>query len=449
MNPRMKFDHLVLIGLLATAAVAHAANDEAVYAETRQSYPKNLARQHLGANLLAFNPKTQKYLPTEAAAAWLDDDVATGWPAMTGNQRYLIILPQPELIHNFSLSMRSGAGTVSVYAGDEPAVPTAKSWTSLIKNVPVESLNQKQSKPFGRFAKYLLVETNLTESGPWYSLYVYGERAAAKYSLQKRAQPVDAKSIFGPYINPHTTFNLSSLYARGKVTYSNAGDSAAWQATIDDNPDTSVFIAPSAAEGGLVVQYDGTYAIQRVSVLSDGAAKGKLDLFLLESDELSARRSDSGLSSTQADSSEYLKANNTSAPMRTAGARTVEVADMTPVATITFDGTNARASADFSPVKGSLLVARWTPETEGQRLAVNEVNSFSDVSPSEYETAAADSVNDEIPVDYSKGGGKEVLAPVGEGKDVLPPLVGEALPLKTPFIPGLPPFPPNIPFSPR
>ena len=44
--------------------------------------------------------------------------------------------------------------------------------------------------------------------------------------------------------------------------------------------------------------------------------------------------------------------------------------------------------------------------------------------------------------------GKETLPAVGEdGKEELPPAVGEALPLKTPFIPGVPIFP-QLPFSP-
>jgi len=38
---------------------------------------------------------------------------------------------------------------------------------------------------------------------------------------------------------------------------------------------------------------------------------------------------------------------------------------------------------------------------------------------------------------------------VGEGgKEELPPAVGEENPMKTAFIPGVPVFPPNIPFSP-
>jgi len=450
----MKLDHLVVIGLLATAAASQAANSENVPQEQlSHNYPKNLARQHLGANLLVFNPANQAYVPTEAAAAWLDDDVATGWPAMAGKQHYLVALPQPELIHNFCLSTRSGAGTVSIYAGDEPATPTSKSWTALAKDVPVESLNQKLGKSFGRFAKYVLIETNLTEAAPWYSLYLYGEKSASTYHVQKRVQPVDARTIFGPYVNPQTAFSLSSLYAHGRVAYANASDTAtAWSRMIDDNPNTAVTIAPSTKEGGLVIRYDNAYAIQRISVLTDAAAKGRLDFFLLGGAASTAPQSAETVDGTKSD---FIKVSNaatgvpSNVPVATAPDQPVSIANMTPVATISFDGSTSRGSADFTPASGSILVARWTPETEGQRLALNEVNSFSDVSPSNYEAAAADSIAEDLQVDNSKGSGKEMLNPVGEGKETLPPAVGESLPLKTPFIPGLAPFPPNIPFSPR
>ena len=108
-----------LILLSSIAAFAVAEGDQAHKAF--QVFPKNLARQHVGSNLFLFNSTSQKFQPTEAAAAWLDDDVTTGWPVMSGKQHYLLTLAEPTLLTNIALSTRPTAGTVTVYVGDEPA----------------------------------------------------------------------------------------------------------------------------------------------------------------------------------------------------------------------------------------------------------------------------------------------------------------------------------------
>lgn len=267
--------------------------------------------------------------------------------------------------------------------------------------------------------------------------------------MQRRAQPVDPHTILGPYVNAQTDFSMSSLYAHGHVAFANAADGAAsWQKAIDNNPETALSIAPSDKVSGLVIRYENASAIQRIAVLSDGAAKGKLDFYVM-SDSTAAQN---------AEGSQYIKASNELDVPAAADGTAISVANQTPVATIRFDGSSARGSADFPPVPGSVLVARWTPETSGQLLAVREVNSFSDTSLSDNELAAAPDAVAEKESGRKAGAskdGKEMLDPVGEagketlapesGKETLPPAVGEALPLKAPFIPGPPAFPPNPP----
>ena len=408
--------------------------------------PKNLARQHLGANLLIYNEVNQTYEPTEAAAAWLDDDIATGWPAITGKQEYLLALPEPALVNNFCISARSATGTVSLYAGDEAAPPGAKSWTLLEKDTPVQAINEKLGKPFGRFAKYILIETNLTESGPWYSIYLYGSKAATAYHLQQRAQPVDPRTVFGPYANPQTSISLSSLYAHSQVTAA-AGDAGAWQNAIDDNPQTGTVVAASQNEAGLAVKMDRAYAIQRVSVLTEPGTKGKLELFVVN------QPAAKGATTSLGNGSQYMKvANETTAPDTNAAAPApANLSGQKPVATIDFDGNNARAFRDFEPVSGTALLARWTPDTAGQPLNVREIDSFGDVALNDYELApnsTAEAPTKDYADSKAGGGGKEAIPPVGEnGKEALPPALGEQEPVKTAFIPGVPVFPPTIPFS--
>lgn len=437
--------NLILAAALALATAAAQA-DNAVPSSTQGTpavtAPKNLARQHLGANLLIYTPSSQTYDPTEAAAAWLDDDVATGWPALTGKQDYLLALPEPELVNNFFISARSATGTVTLYAGDEAAPPGSSSWTLLEKDVPIESINEKMGKPFGRFAKYLLIETNLSDSGPWYSLYLYGAKDASAYHIQQRAQPADPRTEFGPYTNPETSFNLSSLYAHCKVIAA-GGDAGSWQNAIDDNPQTGTFIAATQNEAGLAIQYDRSYAIQRISVLTDPGTKGRLDFFMINQAPTGA-----ATTTSRSEGSQYIKVANETTALGTdsssAPAGPVDLTNQHPVQTINFDGTSPRASVDFTPTAGTMLLARWTPDAAGQPLNVREIDSFGDVALNDYQLAP--DVVAEGP-QASAGDGKQVL-PVGEeGKEALPP-VGEDGPFKTAFIPGVPVFPPNIPFSP-
>ena len=429
--------NLILATGLALASVAAQAADPA-------AAPKNLARQHLGANLLIYTPANQTYAPTEAAAAWLDDDIATGWPALTGKQDYLLALPEPELVNNFMISERNATGTVTLYAGDEAAPPGAKSWMMIQKETPVETINEKMGKPFGRFTKYVLIETNLTESGPWYSIYLYGDQQATAYHIQQRAQPVDPRTTFGPYTNPATSFSVSSLYAHCKVVTA-GGDPATWQNAIDDNPETGAIIQPSQNEPSLAIQFDRAYPIERVSILTDPGTKGKLDLYVISVQAPSASGAAVSSAAPEVDG-QYMKvANETAAPATDAApvAGTIDLTNQTPVATIKFDGSSPRASNDFnSPVIGQVLMARWTPDTADQPFNVREINTFGDLALNDYELTP-DTVAEQPQGDADTG--KQALP--DDGKEPLP-AVGEELPAKTAFVPGVPVFPPNIPVSP-
>ncbi len=423
----MKINSAFLVAALATSMAHAAPNDGSTASQQLQVYPKNLARQNVGANLLEYNPTSKSFAATKAAAAWLDDDVATGWPAPTGQHYYMIALPEPQLLTNFAISTRAASGTVSIYAGDEAAAPSAKSWNLLAKDVSVDSINQKLlANPFSRFAKYFLIETNLSTGGPWYSIYLYGEKPAVAYHLQQRAQPVNPTNLIGPYSNSATAFNMSSLYAHSHVAFANTTDTpTGWQKAIDDNPETATSIAPSKDQAGLVIRYDSTQSIQRISVLTDGKAKGKLEFFL-SNQAATVKNLPSDMESND---SRFIKASNEAG---------LSPAEMKPVATIKLDGADSRGSADFAPVSGSQLIARWTPDEDGQLVAVREVNSFgSGPAMSEQELVATDDTAEDLRTDPSKD--------AKDFKNLLP--VGEAADPKTAFIPGVVHPPPNIPLG--
>src|SRR5436190_22854433 len=133
----------VTIALLAATSAALIALEPAKPAV--QSVPKNLARQHSLANLLIFDTKTQRFVACEAAAAWLDDDVSTGWPAAAGKQHYLLQFQNAEPLTSFAISGAPATGTVNLYVGDTPSTPGDVAWSQVAKDISLADINQKKN----------------------------------------------------------------------------------------------------------------------------------------------------------------------------------------------------------------------------------------------------------------------------------------------------------------
>jgi len=351
----MKSTSFALLASTACATLAFAVENDPA-ARQYQVYPKNLARQHVGSNLFVFNTTNKTYVPTEASAAWLDDDITTGWPVLAGKQHYLLALSEPELVSNFSVSARPSEGNISIYAGDEPAAPGARSWAALAQAVPFNSVNEKKlDKPFTRFAKYILIETDLANPGPLYSLYVYGEKPSTIYSMRERQQPIDSHAIFGQYINSQTTFNTNGLYANSTIVYANSPDgSTSWQKAVDDNPESGVALAGSVSEPSAVIQYGSPQSVTRVALLTAGTAKGKLEFFAID---------DSAATASQ----------------------TVSLEGRTPTVSLVLDGSSTRSSIDFPAVTATKLAVRWSPVVPSETLGVREIESFGSASLDNYE----------------------------------------------------------------
>ncbi len=392
-----------------------------------QVFPKNIARQHLGANLFLFDEKAQRYVATEAAAAWLDEDPVTGWSVLPGKQHYMLQFTEPQIITNFGLSAKTNNGTLSLSLADQPAAPGDASWNLVARNVAIESLNNKHFKgALNRTAKCVLIETDIADPSAIYSLYVYGDKAAASESIQPRQQPVDVHAL-GEFVNQQTAFNVAGLYANGRVTYSNSpGSNITWQRAIDDNPESTVPVAPSSSEAGLVVRFGGPQPVTRLSVQGDQAAKGTLDVFLL------SQAPDAG--------------------------QTVGLEGITPSVSLKFDGTTARVSADIEETNSVAMVMRWKPEGSDAAFALHDLSAFSNISLTDHEVVVAPDAIAAIDDTMKKGtggegkdskeviaegpSGKEGKAPIGEGPtDEKPPGIASG---PGGFTPGGLGFPPRI-----
>ncbi len=448
----MKTTGISTLLALACATVLTSASAETPSAKQLQAYPKNLARQHHATNLFLYDTASKRYVATEAAAAWMDDDVTTGWPALAGKQHYMLQLTEPQMLTNFSLSCKPGAGTVSLYVSNTEVAPGDAAWQLVEKDVALSALNNKRlANGINKTGKFVLIETNIADPGPIYSLYLYGEKSAASEGIVQRTQAADVRSLVGEFSNNQTAFSVSSLYAGARVSYASGGGSAtAWQRAIDDNPETFTAVHASPKESGMIVKFNEPKSVSRLSILADQNARGKADIYLLSQ-----------------------------APE---GPQPVSVDGLKPSLTLTFDGTTARSSADFAETSASAMAIVWQPESGDSSLNVRELNTFSDLSLASYEVAdtamnvaanpaeptaekmtkekandtASTSDGKQIVQSNSDGKDGKAIAPVGEGpsgKDgkalapvgqgpTTPPAVGAG---PGGFTPGRLAFPPRTP----
>jgi hypothetical protein len=253
---------------------------------------------------------------------------------------------------------------------------------------------------------------------------VYGDKPAVAYNLRDREQAIDTRSIFGPYVNNQTAFSTSGLYAQTRVTHANSGDGfLSWQKVVDDNPETSVAIAPSTAEAGATIQLDGARQMSRVAVLTDAPAKGRLDLFVVATDAAAA-------------------------PAEGGAPTATSVEGLTPTTSINLDGSNSRTAIDFPATSGDRVLVRWTPENGTDSLTVREINAFSGLSLASNELALSPEAVAEFGGSDTTGSAfkdfkGDFKEPVAEGPaDENPEPVASIN--KSPYLPGALGFPPII-----
>jgi len=200
---------------------------------------------------------------------------------------------------------------------------------------------------------------------------------------------VDVHAL-GEFVNQQTAFNVAGIYANSRVTYANSpGSSITWQRAIDDNPESTVPLAPTTTEAGLVLRFGEARPITRLSVQGEQAAKGTLDVFLL------SQAPDAG--------------------------QTVGLEGITPSVSIKFDGTSARASADIEETNSVAMVLRWKPDGNSAAFTLHDLAAFSNISLTDHEVVGApDAIASNDDPDKDKNMKKEGTAGDGkESKDVI------------------------------
>jgi hypothetical protein len=433
---------LVPIVILASSVAAIAAAAEADPADKQlQVYPKNIARHHIGANLFLFNTTSQSYTPTEAAAAWLDDDINTGMAPVAGKQHYMLALPEPEVITNFAISSQGSKGSVTIYAGDEPSAPGAKSWQPIARDVSFVTVDGKKlAKPFNRLAKYILLETGRLGTEP--NLQPLSLRRASGHQLPvgKEGTTTRHEGDLRPVYEQPDGHQHVRLVRRRSCRFFRPSPAATPPGrrrstkTLRAASDSIT----SGEQAAMVLKFRDSQPVTRLSVLAGNTSKGKLEVYVVPS------IGDGAVAAAPAEEGVQPVASKAKSPVHS---EPVMLTGLTPAATFDFDGTNVRQSQDLTGLQGTALLFRWTPEFAGEAFVLRELNTFGNFTLSDYALALSPEAIAELAKDASKDGkafvgkGGKALEPVGEQLEP----VGELFPRQTPYLPPALGFPPPIP----
>lgn len=410
-------------------------------------YPKNLARLHLGASLERFDPAARTYTDTQGAGKWLDDDEATGWKPSKGEETFLLSLPEASLITGFMVSAAQAPGKISVYTADERSAPESSSWNPLLEGVAIETVNEKVfTAPISRYARYLLIRTELEKPAPLWSLYVFGARPATAYRLVKRTQMVDTDSVYPASVNPNTVLDLASLYAGARVTYVNSGsDPVGWQTLIDESPETSWKVKGEDGDASLVIDFGSARSLRRFSSLIEPQA-GVMEVFVLNS-LTQPRHAGGGMTASEEAAEDGIQQiSNTGQDLTTTAGPSLD--RVAPVFRLSFDGLSDREAIEFAPVSGRYLLVRWLPRTAGDPVNIRQIDVFGDPHLADYTVAAYTP-----PVAKKPGEDGKTYQPVDYKsyktfKQYIPPaVIAEGPPLDPAGIPFFD-IPPIIPMSP-
>jgi hypothetical protein len=206
---------IATLGSLACAAYAESNSIQELRATT-----KNLARHHNLAGLRWFDAARSEYVAALGAAAWLDDDIASGFPLLPGQQFYLLSLSEPAFVNALGFSAKEMEGTVSVWVGDDVREPGNPAWSPVLKGASFATLNDRQpGRKFGKYAKYILIETNVAAAQEVYSIGLYGDRTATTDSFVPRPAPLDAAAVLGQPVDVARSINVASLTAGARVSF--------------------------------------------------------------------------------------------------------------------------------------------------------------------------------------------------------------------------------------
>ncbi len=329
--------------------------------EQSPSYPENLARYHLGAQVEAgpqSHPISNLQLSSNsedrngAEAALLCDDPTVGYALPSGKSTLLVSLPKIENVGRISFLNKNTKGEVTVATASAKLPADSPQWHTVLQQELSTQALQANVGPSE--AKYVRLTFNVSEPGRIAGFGVYSTPRVSDFTAPRtRKLPVQDKSDSFALIS----YNLTDIHAKGRALYVSSGSDVRQANNMIDDQTTTAYsfgsedVAPTA-----VIDLGKPSTLRRMSAVYAPRA-GKMDFYVLQT--LPA------VSSSTSNGSNNVKLTDEA------------IANMKTVGSVTDDGSQGRASIDFPATAGRYVMVRWTPSAQADSsFALAEVAAF-------------------------------------------------------------------------
>ena len=299
------------------------------------TYPENLARHHLGAQVQTVSSGTAQTSDDKASALVSGDPAAT-YALPAGTTTLLVALPQIENVGSIAFLNEGARGSVTVATSNAKLPADSPQWhNALQQELSAEGIDAKVGPSE---AKYVRLTFNVTQPGKIAGFGVYSTPQVSDFTRSRSSKTAadDKTGSFGLIAYNHT-----DIHAKARALYVSSGsDVKQANNMIDDQQATSYSFAAEDGTPTTVIDLGADRNVRRVSAVYS-ARPGKMNFYVMQS----------------------LPKTNGAAPQ----ALTLDdatLSGMDPVASFEDDGTQGRASVQFPEITGRYLMVRWTPAAQ-------------------------------------------------------------------------------------
>jgi hypothetical protein len=304
------------------------------------TFPENLARLHLGAQMETLAAGTEK--ADDKASALLTGDPAASYALPAGTTTLLVALPQIENIGSIAFLNDGAKGSVTVATSNAKLPADSPQWHEAVKQeLSAEGIDAKVGPSE---AKYVRLTFNVSAPGKITGFGVYSTPQVSDFT-RTRSSKVAADDKTGSF--GLISYNKADIHAKARALYVSSGsDMKTANNMIDDQPATTYSFAAGDGTPTTVIDLGKSSNVRRVSAAYSPRA-GKMDFYVMQS----------------------LPKSKGAAALSNAAPQTVTVDEatlgsMTPVGSFSDDGTQGRAAVDFPEVTGRYVMVRWNPAVQ-------------------------------------------------------------------------------------
>jgi hypothetical protein len=299
------------------------------------TYPENIARHHLGAQVQTLSAGAAQ--PSDDnASALLSGDPAAAYTLPAGTTTLLVALPQIENVDSISFLNEGAKGSVTVATSNAKLPADSPQWhNALQQELSAEGIDAKVGPSE---AKYVRLTFNITEPGKIGGFGVYSTPQVSDFTRSRSSKTAadDKTGSFGLI-----AYNQTDIHAKARALYVSSGsDLKQANNMIDDQPATSYSFAAEDGSPTTVIDLGAARNVRRASAVYS-ARPGKMNFYVMQS----------------------LPKVNGAAPQAVT-LDDVTLGSMAPVGSFEDDGTQGRASVQFPEVTGRYLMVRWTPAAQ-------------------------------------------------------------------------------------